>query len=84
MIRATEHRGLLVTILSRYGLPETCLEIVPDVKVWCEANGKYERSSARAAKCFVESDSFQIVMRDEQDVSTIAAGKKRNRLQERP
>lgn len=76
MIRASEHREMLETMLARYGLPPTSLEIVPDVQAWSHANGVEERNPSRAAKCFYAPDApCHIVMRDEQTDSMIASAK---------
>jgi hypothetical protein len=64
-ITVSEHRELLIRVLTHYGLSPDCLEIVPDVQVWCKSNGFEEPGQWRVAKCFFLPRGFHIVMRDE-------------------
>jgi len=75
MIRASDNRALLDEILARYGLSPSCLNIVSDLKVWCQSNGINESGSSRAAKCFNTPEGCCIVMQDEQTDSMIASAK---------
>lgn len=62
MLIVLDHRQLLDRMLADYALDPACLEIVPDVQVWCHANNIEERSPWRSAKCFYSQDGCHIVM----------------------
>jgi hypothetical protein len=51
MVRVAEHRAVLDRILSDSGLLTDALELVPDVREWCRANGVEENYPLRQAKC---------------------------------
>ena len=51
MLRVAEHRAVLDRILRDSGLSADALELVPDVREWCRANGVEESYPFRQAKC---------------------------------
>ena len=62
-------------MLAYYGLAPSCLELVPDVQVWCLKNGYEEKNSSRAAKCFYSDTDCHIVMREQQTDPMISSAK---------
>lgn len=73
----SDHRPLLNTILSDYGLPPDTLELVSDVQATSLAYGIAESSHARQAKCLCTfgRGMCHIIMLDMLSDESIASGK---------
>lgn len=76
MIRASEHRELLVRMLDSYGLPASTLEIVEDVGEWVDAHGAPDRYKPfRTSVCARIGNDWRIAVRDIQTDGMIASAK---------
>lgn len=75
MISVLNHRELLDRILEYYGLTPECLEVVPDVQVWCKEHNIEERNPWRAAKCCYSATGCHIVMCEELHDHMISSAK---------
>lgn len=73
----SDHRPLLNTILSDYGLAPDALQLVPDVQATSVGYGIAESSHARQAKCLCsfERGTCHIIMLDMLSDEAIASGK---------
>ena len=75
-VAVAEQREMLNRILHDHGLGPDTLELVPDVKAWCQKRGIEERNPNRQAKCFLKPDgSCHIVMLEHLTDDLIAGGK---------
>ena len=52
-----------------------CLQVVPDVQVWCKEHNVEERNPWRAAKCCYSATGCHIVMREELHDHMISSAK---------